>query len=136
MSRLLLGVANRIRLSNFFAKLRFAKNEPPNKQRLQHESSRNGFQQADNPWLILFALKSLIVIGMLYGIRTSIEDGEVTNEPELLRNLMFFPFSMALCFLFCRLIGLAKNDWPNRFMMLGIAYIPIGLFLGNIAGMF
>lgn len=86
--------------------------------------------------IILFVIKFVIVIGMLYGIRSAIEDGEVTNKPELLRNLVFYSFSMALCFKFCRLIGLVKNDWPNRFMMLGIFYIPIGTFLGGIAGIF
>jgi hypothetical protein len=86
--------------------------------------------------MMLFCFEVMIAIGTLIGIRSAIEDGEVTNNPEALRNLMFYMFSLAVCFQFCRMIGLARNDWPNRFVMLGISYIPIGTILGVIAGIF
>jgi hypothetical protein len=85
---------------------------------------------------ILFAFEFLVAVAMLSGIRSAIEDGEITNYPEVLRDIMFYMFSAAVCFQFCRMIGLGKNDWPNRFMMLGISYIPIGAIMGIIAGIF
>jgi hypothetical protein len=85
---------------------------------------------------VLFCFEVMIAIGTLIGIRSAIEDGEITNDPEVLRNIMFYMFSLAVCFQFCRMIGLARNDWPNRFVMLGISYIPIGTILGIIAGIF
>src|SRR4051794_13254439 len=78
------------------------------------------------------AFECTIPVLMLYGIRTAIEDGSVTNEPELLRRIMFGMFSPALCFKFCSLIGLRENDWPGRVLMFLLFYMPIGFLLAKL----
>jgi hypothetical protein len=81
-----------------------------------------------------FFVEVPIVVLMLYALRLQIEEGKITNEPELLRSLMFYGFSLAICFRFCYLIGLGANTWPMRFLMFAMFYVPIGLGLAKLSG--
>jgi len=71
---------------------------------------------------------------MLYGIRIAIEDGTVTNEPELLRNIMFGMFSPVICLRFCDLFGLRENNWFGMLQMFLLFYAPIGYLLAKLTG--
>jgi len=84
---------------------------------------------------LFFGKACIIVLLFMYGIRTAIEDGSVKNEPELLRQLIFYPFSLALCFKFCDLIGFRQNDWPRRLLIFAVFYAPMGFLLGKLSGM-
>ena len=68
-----------------------------------------------------------IVIGFVYGVRTSIDDGSVTRDPETLRHLVFWPFSLALAIRFAHAFGLSENPMAQKIFMTMIFYIPIGL---------
>jgi len=82
----------------------------------------------------LFFIECAVPVLMLYGIRVAIEDGTVTNEPELLRRIMFGLFSPAICLRFCDLFGLRENNWFGRLQMFLLFYVPIGYALANLSG--
>lgn len=82
-----------------------------------------------------FCVEIPIAVGMLYAVRLQIEEGKITNEPELFRSLMFYGFSPAICFRCCYLIGLGENTFRMQLLMFAIFYVPIGLSLAKLIGM-
>ena len=84
--------------------------------------------------VLLFFVESTIPVLMLYGIRIAIEDGTVTNEPELLRRIMFGMFSPAICLRFCDLFGLRENNWFGGLQMFLLFYVLIGYLLAKLTG--
>jgi hypothetical protein len=85
--------------------------------------------------VFFFVIECTIPVLMLYGIRTAIEDGKVTNEPELLRQIMFGMFSPVICLRFCDLFGLRENNWFGGLQMFLLFYIPIGYLLAKLTGL-
>ena len=79
-------------------------------------------------------LSTIIVSLTLYGIRTAIEDGRVTNDPEQLRQIMFGMFSLALAVKFSRTFGMSQNRLGNKILMVALFYVPIGLMLAAVSG--
>ena len=84
--------------------------------------------------VLLFVVECSIPVLTLYGIRTAIEDGTVTNEPELLRRIMFGMFSPVICLRFCDLFGLRENNWFGGLQMFLLFYAPIGYLLAKLTG--
>ena len=84
--------------------------------------------------VFLFFIECAIPVLMLYGIRVAIEDGTVTNEPELLRRIMFGMFSPVICLRFCDLFGLRENNWFGGLQMFLLFYAPIGYLLAKLTG--
>jgi hypothetical protein len=84
--------------------------------------------------VLLFCIECPIPVLMLYGIRIAIEDGTVTNEPELLRNIMFGMFSPVICLRFCDLFGLRENNWFGMLQMFLLFYVPVGYLLAKVVG--
>jgi hypothetical protein len=82
----------------------------------------------------LFVAECTIPVLMLWGVRTAIEDGTVTNEPELFRNIMFGMFSPVICLRFCDLFGLRENNWFGGLQMFLLFYAPIGYLLAKLTG--
>jgi small-conductance mechanosensitive channel len=82
-------------------------------------------------WLLLHCV---IVILILYGVRISIEDGSLTNKPELLRQLLFWALSLALAIRIARDCGVSRNSFAKKLLMIFIIYIPTALILAVIAG--
>lgn len=82
----------------------------------------------------LFIVECAIPVLMLYGIRTAIEGGTITNEPELLRKIMFGLFSPVICLRFCDLFGLRENNWFGGLQMFLLFYAPIGYLLAKVTG--
>jgi len=78
-------------------------------------------------------LSSLIVAGFIYGIKISIDDGSITNKPEILRQIIFWPFSLALALRYADAFGLSRNPFIKKLLMIFIFYIPVGLVLAAIA---
>jgi len=84
--------------------------------------------------ICFFVVECTVPVLMLYGIRAAIEDGSVSNEPELLRNIMFGMFSPVICLRFCDLFGLRENNWFGRLQMFLLFYAPIGYLLAKVTG--
>ena len=84
--------------------------------------------------VLFFCIECAIPLLMLYGIRVAIEDGTVTNEPELLRNIMFGMFSPVICLRVCGLFGLRENNWFGMLQMFLLFYVPIGFLLAKLTG--
>lgn len=85
--------------------------------------------------IIGLLLACLIVIGMIYGIGASIDDGSVTNKPEVLRHVIFWPFSIVLAIRFAYAFGLSENSFPKKICMVMAFYIPVGFVLAIIGGL-
>jgi hypothetical protein len=85
--------------------------------------------------IIGLLLACFIVTGMIYGIGTSIDDGSVTKEPELLRHIIFWPFSLVLAIRFAHAFGLSENLLAKKFLMVLAFYMPVGLALAIIGGL-
>ncbi len=83
---------------------------------------------------LLLGKAFVIVVAMMYGVRTVIEDGTLTNEPELFREAMFLMFSIVLPFKLCHMFCWRGNDWSTRCTMFLLFYIPIGLALAKLCG--
>lgn len=79
-------------------------------------------------------LSTAIVSLSLYGIRAAVEEGRVTNDPELLRQIMFGMFSIALAVKFARVFGMSQNGIGNKLLMVALFYVPIGLMLAAVSG--
>jgi len=92
------------------------------------------FRKPKVPKVLLFCIECAIPVLMLYGIRMQIEDGSITNEPELLRNIMFGMFSPVICLRFCDLFGLRENNWFGMLQMFLLFYVPVGYLLAKVAG--
>ena len=84
--------------------------------------------------VFMYFVECTIPVLMLYGIRTAIADGTVTNEPELLRRIMFGMFSPVICLRFCDLFGLRENNWLGGLQMFLLFYAPIGYLLAKVTG--
>ena len=76
----------------------------------------------------------LIVTLMLYGIGLSIENGDIKNKPELLRHLMFWPFSLVLAFRIAYAFGLSENIFPKNLLMVFMFFIPVAFIQSFVAG--
>jgi len=92
------------------------------------------FRKPKIPKVLFFLIECTIPMLILYGIRVAIEDGTVTNEPELLRNIMFGMFSPVICLRVCDLFGLRENNWFGRLQMFLLFYVPIGYLLAKLTG--
>ena len=79
-------------------------------------------------------LACIIVTLFIYGVRVSIDDGSVKNMTEVLRHLMFWPFSIVLAIRIAHAFGLALNSFPKKIFMVFIIYIPVGAILAIIGG--
>jgi hypothetical protein len=82
----------------------------------------------------LFCKALVVVLLVMWGVRTVIEDKSLTNEPELFRDVMFTMFSVVLPFKLCHMFCWRGNDWTTRAMMFLAFYIPIGFALGKLCG--
>ena len=85
--------------------------------------------------LIFLFIATLIVSGMIYGVRNSIEDGSLTNKPELLRQIVFWSFSPVLAIRFAHAFGLNENSFRSKVLMIAMFYVPVGLVLAEIGGL-
>jgi len=83
---------------------------------------------------LLFGKALVAVVAMLYGVRMVIENGSLTNEPELFRETMFLMFSIVLPLKLCHMLCWRGNDWSTRCAMFLVFYIPIGFALAKLCG--
>lgn len=84
--------------------------------------------------VLFFGKAFVIVVAMMYGVRTVIEDGTLANEPELFRELMLGMFSIVLPFKLCHMFCWRGNDWSTRCIMFLAFYIPIAFALAKLCG--
>jgi hypothetical protein len=84
--------------------------------------------------VLLFGKALVVVVFLMWGIRTVIEDKSLTNEPELFREVMFTMFSIVLPFKLCHMLCWRGNDWATRGTMFLAFYIPIGFALAKLCG--
>ena len=79
-------------------------------------------------------LACIVVTFFVYGAKVSIDDGSVKNMPEVLRHLVFWPFSIVLTIRIAHAFGLILNSFPKKVLMVFIIYIPVGVILAIIGG--
>jgi len=76
----------------------------------------------------------LIVTLILYGIGSAIDDGEIKNQPELLRHLMFWPLSIVLALRIAHAFGLAENTLLKKLLMVFMFFIPVAFVQSFVVG--
>ena len=79
---------------------------------------------------------SLIIIGTVYKVGISINDGTIRNHPEILRQLVFWPFSIVFAIRMAAAFGLFLNKMPQKILMVMLFYIPSAVLLAYIGGIF
>lgn len=85
---------------------------------------------------LLWLLVPSTFVGLsLYGLGAQIDSGEIDNDPELLRHLLFWPFSLGLAFRFASEFGLSANRFPQKLMMVLVFFFPIALVLAFVVGL-
>jgi hypothetical protein len=78
------------------------------------------------PGKIFWMLSACLIVTLtLYGIGTSIDDGSIKNQPEVLRHLMFWPFSLVLALRIAYAFGLSENTLSKKVLMVVIFFIPV-----------